>query len=100
VRFVQNHICVQPKTDSIVVHIWSKEVAWCKSDLRILEFAAARWRSCGLLSLFLFCKIWPAQMHSETVKNWHSKSWAFGCQGDLTNWQNIPQGRGGRFHVL
>ncbi len=27
VRFVQNHICVQPKTDSMVVHIWSKEVA-------------------------------------------------------------------------
>jgi hypothetical protein len=27
VRFVQNHVCVQPKTDSIVVHIWSKEVA-------------------------------------------------------------------------
>jgi hypothetical protein len=27
VRFMQSCICVQPKTDSIVVHIWSKEVA-------------------------------------------------------------------------
>jgi hypothetical protein len=27
VRFVHNHICVQPKIDSIVVQIWSKEVA-------------------------------------------------------------------------